>query len=409
MHSGKAQSHTILLFGILPERQLEQIRNLSVGVLQSAADALQKSVISGLKQNGFDFEVINLPFIGGWPQFYKSLYAPKAFTDEADGIRFENHTFINVRGYKMWSRYRRAYKALRQRVKATGNQPVNILVYSITTPFIKAALRIKRDFQNVRVIVLAPDLPEYMGGSSKGIAGFMRDYNSSILRKYYDEIDAFVVLTEQMSERLIFRQQPYTVMEGIFNPSDEAPETAKTGQEKRILLYSGTLAERYGIVDLVDAAHSLKKEDFILEIYGAGGAEEYVKKLAEQDSRIKYCGQVPRSEILKRQREAYLLINPRSATEEFTKYSFPSKTMEYLASGTPTLMHRLPGMPKDYIGYFYEIQGEGKDGIQQSLDTLLNMEYDEFRNIGDRARSFILNYKNPKVQTKKIINLINSL
>ncbi len=403
------KSHTILLFGILPDKDIDDIRKSTRGVLQNAADALQKSVISGLKENGFDFEVINLPFIGGWPNYYTKVFAPKSYTNVRDRIRFENLSFVNIRGYKMWSRYRNAYKALMRRVAAAGSRPVNILIYSITTPFIKAALKVKRRNKDVRVIILAPDLPEYMGGSTSGVSGYLHKYNNRILRKYYDRIDAYVVLTEQMTERLIFNRQPYTVVEGIYNPSDSHAKSDSRQEKQRILLYAGTLAERYGIIDLVDAAHSLSRSDFVLEIYGAGGAEDYVRIIAAIDRRIKFCGQIPRSEILKRQREAYLLINPRTANEEYTKYSFPSKTMEYLASGTPTLMHRLPGMPDEYEGYFIEIQGEGKNGIKKSLDSILNMNYKDAKLVGEKAREFILNCKNPKVQTQKIIKLLNSL
>ena len=38
-------------------------------------------------------------------------------------------------------------------------------------------------------------------------------------------------------------------------------------------------------------------------------------------------------------------VNPRQNNEEFTKYSFPSKTMEYLASGVPVVAYKLDGIP----------------------------------------------------------------
>ena len=41
-------------------------------------------------------------------------------------------------------------------------------------------------------------------------------------------------------------------------------------------------------------------------------------------------------------------MNPRSADAEYTKYSFPSKTIEYLATGVPVVMNRLPGIPEEY-------------------------------------------------------------
>ena len=60
-----------------------------------------------------------------------------------------------------------------------------------------------------------------------------------------------------------------------------------------------------------------------------------------------------REELLKMERRATVMINPTPARLNFTKYFFPSKTMEYLASGTPTVMYRLGCMPKEYDDYVY--------------------------------------------------------
>mgnify|MGYP003303651866 CR=1 FL=1 len=44
-----------------------------------------------------------------------------------------------------------------------------------------------------------------------------------------------------------------------------------------------------------------------------------------------FTGKIDRSQVLALQRSATVLVNPRRNNEEYTKYSFPSKTMEYLA------------------------------------------------------------------------------
>ena len=37
-----------------------------------------------------------------------------------------------------------------------------LIVYSIHTPFLKAAVDIKRKYKNTKVVLIVPDLPEYM-------------------------------------------------------------------------------------------------------------------------------------------------------------------------------------------------------------------------------------------------------
>ena len=67
------------------------------------------------------------------------------------------------------------------------------------------------------------------------------------------------------------------------------------------------------------------------------------------------------------QQQATLLVNPRKGHEEYTKYSFPSKTMEYMASGTPTIMYKLPGLPIEYEEYLVLLP----DNSQETLTAIL--------------------------------------
>lgn len=80
-----------------------------------------------------------------------------------------------------------------------------------------------------------------------------------------------------------------------------------------------------------------------------------------------------------RNKKATLLINPRPSNEEFTKYSFPSKNLEYMASGTPLLATDLPGIPAEYKRYEYIIENENIDGIANMFRYVLNLTDAELR------------------------------
>ncbi|MBP3927161.1 MAG: glycosyltransferase family 1 protein, partial [Clostridium sp.] len=86
--------------------------------------------------------------------------------------------------------------------------------------------------------------------------------------------------------------------------------------------------------------------------------------------------------------------------------SFPSKTMEYMASGTPVLTTVLPGMPKEYHPYVYLLEDETADGISEMLKKVLgNSEEDLFRK-GMEARRFVLEQKNNVIQAQKILDML---
>ena len=115
---------------------------------------------------------------------------------------------------------------------------------------------------------------------------------------------------------------------------------------------------------------------------------------------------VSNDKIIQLEKEAKLLVNPRPTNEEYTKYSFPSKIMEYMASGTPVLTTRLLGMPKEYYDYIYCFEDEKVDGIEKKLIEILSKEQKELTKMGNKAKEFVLMKKNNKVQAEKIINFL---
>jgi glycosyltransferase involved in cell wall biosynthesis len=132
-----------------------------------------------------------------------------------------------------------------------------------------------------------------------------------------------------------------------------------------------------------------------------------IEEFACKDSRIIYKGQVTREEALMLQKNATLLVNPRTSEGDFTKYSFPSKNMEYFASGVPALLYRLPGIPEEYYEYCFTLSETGVEAMKDMLEDIIARTEEELEQMGRNARQFILNDKNPKKQVKKIIDLIS--
>ena len=106
--------------------------------------------------------------------------------------------------------------------------------------------------------------------------------------------------------------------------------------------------------------------------------------------------------------EAALLVNPRPTNEEYTKYSFPSKNMEYMVSGTPVLTTDLPGMPRDYLPYVYLIEKEDVEGVAESFKYVLNISQCDRDSKGFEAKRYVIENKSNVKQAAKVINLIGS-
>jgi glycosyltransferase involved in cell wall biosynthesis len=112
--------------------------------------------------------------------------------------------------------------------------------------------------------------------------------------------------------------------------------------------------------------------------------------------------------VVEEQLRATLPVNPRPTAETFTKYSLPSKNMEYMASGTPLLTTLLPGMPKEYLRYVYVLGDESPAGIAAEIDGLLALDLLQLRYKGQEAKEFALKRQNKVVQARRVARLIES-
>ena len=214
-------------------------------------------------------------------------------------------------------------------------------------------------------------------------------------------------MTEAMRD-VVSPEKPYIIMEGIANvdgnKSEVTPQT-----RSRAIMYAGRLHEAYGVMKLVDAFELLKDTDVELWLFGDGSAVEEIRKRAEVNQRIRYFGRVSRQEILNYEKKASLLVNPRSVQDEFTKYSFPSKTIEYMYSGTPLITTRLQGIPEEYFDYVFSAADNAPSMLAEKMEEVLRLSEEERAEFGSRAKRFIAEQKNAAVQSNRIVDFLLEL
>ena len=172
-------------------------------------------------------------------------------------------------------------------------------------------------------------------------------------------------------------------------------------------LYTGRLNRRYGIELLLQAMKELPDPDIELWLCGSGEMEEEIRTYAAQDSRIRFFGFLPHEEAMQLQKQATVLVNPRTNQGEYTKYSFPSKTMEYMASGRPVMMFRLDGIPGEYDPFLTYIPEESAASIRNTVESLRELSPSELDAMGARGRDFVLKNKNRNVQMHRVLDFIH--
>lgn len=278
-------------------------------------------------------------------------------------------------------------------------EKVTILVYSLIYPYLKAAIDLKKMYPNVQICCIVLDLPEYFGDSTSLLYRFLGNLETKRIYSLVPSVDSFVLLTKYMREKLNVGLRPSLLLEGIYNPVCIVPQKKR----KKTILYTGKLDIRFGIRDLIKAFNDIDDSEFVLWICGFGLDRIFVEEAAKKDKRIIYWGVVEQKHVFEMQQQATLLVNPRKGHEEYTKYSFPSKTMEYMASGTPTIMYKLPGLPIEYEEYLVLLPDNSQETLTAILRSKTQAELYEF---GEKAKRFILENKNSEIQASRLMNFI---
>ncbi len=401
----------LFITGLYPPQQIENLTAQSRGRIQNAPNVFQWGFIEGLNDNHIDYEVISLPFLPSYPLNYMHLYTPSDniyYNEQRIGEMLSYCDLLVYKAYSIRMACERGIKRWLDKNKYCEDKLV-ILTYTPYVPFLKAIRSIKKKYPNIIVASIVTDLVD----NSLDFAS-----NRSILKRIqcqidiietkscYKYIDKYILLAQPMIEKIPEAIGKYIIIEGISTQR----KSFKTKKATNLLsiLYTGTLQEFSGVRQLLDAFMKIDNEHARLIICGTGYLNDKIKESAEIDKRIIYKGKVSREEALTLQKEATLLINPRRPDGDITRYSFPSKTMEYMSSGTPMIGYKLEGIPSEYYNYYYTIDDLSEEELIKTLEYVLALPISDLNTKADLAFDFVMTNKTAKIQLKKVIDFVQS-
>ena len=373
---------------------------------QFAAQNFQELLINGFISNSISLNVLTVPPLSTFPMGYRSPFVRDADFVIGNKTLGRSLGFLNIPFFKNPSE-KKAIDLLEQwSQNEQGNCGIandGIVVYGLHLHLMSIAVTYKNKHPKSKLCMIIPDLPEFMACNKYYKKLGLQKKNISKIYGLLPFFDSYVLLSEKMIDRLPVTR-PYVVVEGLANyhEVDDEPKL-----ENKVIMYTGALSIRYGLLDLLDAFIGIKDNNYRLWLCGNGDAVPNIRNYMQDDSRIEYLGMKPHDEVVKLQKRATLLVNPRHSNEEFTKYSFPSKTMEYLVSGTPTVMCHLDCIPPEYDEHLFYFEDESVDGMRSKIEEICRMPLIELNRKGNKARCFIQKEKSPQMQVNKILELLN--
>lgn len=401
----------IFLGSFYADTLLGDIKKFSLGPIGNANDLLQKNIIYGLVKKNKDVLLVTVPNVGSYPNRYKKWYVSKSIEYLSIGcnkVYCKSLSFINLPGVKHFFRFASIlfFFIFNGFFKKKN---LVLFVYDFEIEFLFASSILKKINRNLHICLIAPDLPGYTSERKSFLYNLYNAFVSKVLHFLNEDIDSYAFISEHMVNKIEVKDRPYVVIEGIYNIETSKILSSKEVPKEhvcKVVFYSGSLDERNGIVNLINAFKLITRDDYRLYIIGDGPLRDFVLKSQLEDVRIEYFGQIGHAETVLLQAQADILINPRLPLEEFTRYSFPSKTMEYLASGIPTLMYKLPGVPEEYFDYCIIIHGYSLSELAKTIEDTIETDYKFAKEKASSAVNFILSKKNPMSQCQKLIDMV---
>ncbi len=229
-------------------------------------------------------------------------------------------------------------------------------------------------------------------------------------KKLIPRFDGLVVVNDRISHDFA-PETPFVRIEGgireeILQRFSNNPLTRKPNATQFTIVSVGTLNEANGFLDLLKAFALLPGDSYRLRIAGRGPLIDMVKKAALADPRIEYCGYLSFDQVLALYQTADVLINMRLTQRVNTSYFFPSKMMEYLASGVPVISTCTGHVEDQYSEFVFLLRDESPAGLARLIEQVATLDPDLRSQKAQAAREYILKHNSWNAQGRRVVQFI---
>lgn len=372
-----------------------------------ASIIFETSLLEGLFQNSAQVEIHSFPMI---PTFLRSkqLFFGGKQEQLSCGYTCRWLRTINLPVFKQLSRRLDARKIIKRWGRANAGDGI-VFTYSIPPFLVADVLKYAKRF-GLKTFTIVPDLLRdmYINEKTNSVLAKLKRWYVNRAQCLQDQYDGYVYLTEAMY-KVVAPEKPYIVVESIADISHISPPKLEEKTHVPAIMYAGMLHEKYGIINLLDAFELLNIQNVELWLFGQGTAVAEIRRRAKKDTRIKYFGLLSHEHILQYERQAICLVNPRDTDEIFTEYSFPSKTIEYMLSGTPVLTSRLKGIPTEYFDYVFTTNSNSPFDLKIAIEKILQIPPKDLVQFGEKAQGFVAREKNTYCQAQKLMKFFKAV
>lgn len=227
------------------------------------------------------------------------------------------------------------------------------------------------------------------------------------IRKYFinplDYVDHFIFVSRFSREKHIEFNPAFLNKSSLLYNFSIIPETIKSSQKGRYLLFFGRLSKEKGLLTLLDA---IQDTQVILKIVGAGPLQKDVEEYVRKNKNIEFLGYKSGEDLRKVIEEAMFIIVPSEWYE-----NNPMTVIEAYSLGVPVIASDSGGLPeivKDSVtGYIFK--SRDKADLQKVIMQTRNINNDEYFSMSTRAKKFAEDYFSPQPHYSKLVRLYSEI
>ncbi len=371
-----------------------------------SAEVSNDALLSGLDACGIHADTINSSRVPPYPE-YKEKKVSSFSWEYPSGAKGVSVGYLNYKYINRLFKKKSVVKEAKAWAMANKGEDVTVFVYQMHTPFMAAATAVKKIIPNAKIVLIITDLPQYMDMNMSFVKKFLKKIDWNTIKKNMKYVDKYVLYSKEMASYLGLKEGSFMTMEGSYDPANGYDGNVNKDSQRISIMYSGILNVKYGVTELIDAMDMLD-DNFELWLTGNGNAVPLIEEKAKEDPRIKYYGYIPsRTELLKKQKEATMLINIRDPKEPASRYCFPSKVFEYMVSGNPVISTVIDGIPKEYFDYIIPLHDIDHTTLCEKIKEVASMSKEQRAAYGEKAKDFILTKKNNVAQMRSVLDFIS--
>lgn len=216
----------------------------------------------------------------------------------------------------------------------------------------------------IPLIGICTDLPSNITGAGKLYVKFIENKAK--------KLDGYISLTDKLNKFFNKNDKNHLIINGIVD--NEINTDISNTNYGKYFFYGGTLLEKFGVYNLIDAFNQLNDSNYNLVLCGHHYNETALKKAFNNNSNIYFLGVLPSKKVIELEKNAFANINPRPTNNELDELSIPSKTLEYLNSGKITISNKNKLLYEIFANDIIWTNTDDSRGLVHAMKKIIEMD-----------------------------------